>query len=126
MKPLIFFLLSFISLTVFSQNEGIIQIDASPQIRELANKRISYNKSKTRIDGYRIQIYYGSENGAVSARNKFLELFPNTAVTIDYQAPDWKVRVGNYKTRLEADKAREEIVMVFDGAFVLKEKIPKK
>jgi len=125
MKSLFLIFFTFIGLHIFSQ-EGNIRIETSSEIKNLVHKRISHNKAKTKMDGYRIQIYYGSENGAIAARNKFLGIFPNTATYIDYDSPDWKVKVGNYKTKLDADKAREEILLVFDGAFVLKEEIPIK
>lgn len=115
----------FFSVTFYAQNEGKVTIESSSAIKELVNKRIEYNKAQTKINGYRIQIYYGSENGAVATRNKFLGIFPNTPCYIEYETPDWKVKVGNYKTKLEADKAREEILLVFDGAFVLPAEIPK-
>jgi hypothetical protein len=124
MKHLLFYLLFFIGISVFSQKNGVINIDASSDVKAIIQKRISYNKSKSKTKGYRIQIYYGSENGAIAAKSKFSELFPNTATYIEYDSPDWKVKVGNFKTKLEADKAREEILLVFDGAFVLEEKIP--
>lgn len=126
MKSFLTLLLITFGFTVFSQTKGKIEIKTTPEIKNLVSKRIAHNKAKNKIDGYRIQIYYGSENGAISTRNKFMSLFPNSATYIDYESPDWKVKVGNYKTKLEADKAREEILLVFDGAFVLKEQIPLK
>ncbi len=124
MRFIFFFSFLFLGNIVFSQTEGNVYIDSSSEIKELINKRITYNKANPKINGYRIQIYYGSENGAISARNKFLGLFPDSAVYVVYESPDWKVKVGNFKTKLEADKAREEILLSFDGAFVLEEKIP--
>ncbi len=126
MKSLLIIVFTFISFSIYAQTKGEIKIKTTPEIKNLVSKRIAYNKSKKSIKGYRIQIYYGSENGAIHARSKFLGLFPNTATYIDYESPDWKVKVGNFKTKLEADKAREEILLVFDGAFVLEEKIPVK
>ncbi len=113
------------SITFYAQNEGNITIKSSSAIKKLVNKRIEHNKAQTKIKGYRIQIYYGSENGAIATRNKFLGIFPNISCYIEYETPDWKVKVGNYRTRLEADKAREEILLAFDGAFVLLAEIPK-
>jgi hypothetical protein len=124
MKHFIFCLLVFLGISVFSQKNGVINIDTPSDVKAIIQKRISYNKSNSKTKGYRIQIYYGSENGAMAAKNKFSELFPNTSTYIEYDSPDWKVKVGNFKTKLEADKAREEILLVFDGAFVLEEKIP--
>lgn len=103
--------------------EGNINIDCSSEINSLITKKISYNKEQHIIDGYRIQLFYGSENGVANARNKFVSLFPNTTTYIDYESPEWKVRVGNYKTRLEADRALQEIILSFGDAIVIEYKI---
>lgn len=114
----------FISIITYAQTqEGNIKIDCSSEINNLISKKISYNKEHHIVDGYRIQLFYGSENGVANARNKFVSLFPNTATYIDYESPEWKVRVGNYKTRLEADRALQEIILNFGDAIVIEYKI---
>ncbi len=118
----LFFLFSLFS--GFSQTQtGTIHIDASSEINTLITKKIDYNKENRTVDGYRIQLFYGSENGVSSVRNKFASLFPNTATYVDYESPEWKVRVGNYKTRLEADRALQEIILNFGDAIVIEFKI---
>ncbi len=116
----VFFLIGMLS---YAQETAKITIDSSPEIKKLIENKIAYNKTHQTQKGYRIQLFYGSESGAINTRANFTSLFPNTATYIDYEAPDWKVKVGNFKTRLEADKALEEIKLAFGNAFVLKEKI---
>lgn len=114
----------FITIITYSQTqEGNIKIDCSSEINNLISKKISYNKKHHIIEGYRIQLFYGSESGVANARNKFVSLFPNTATYIDYESPEWKVRVGNYKTRLEADRALQEIILSFGDAIVIEYQI---
>jgi hypothetical protein len=116
--------LLFFSFIGFSQiQEGIVTVDTSPEIKAVIAKKIEYNKTQPRINGYRIQLFYGSESGAINNRSKFSSLFPTTPTYIEYDSPDWKVRVGNYKTRLEADKSLVEIKATFGNAIVLKQKI---
>jgi hypothetical protein len=108
----------------FSQiDKGTIAIESSPAIKTIVTKRINYNKSNPKIDGYRIQLFNGSESGAVNTRNRFSALFPNTATSIDWDSPEWKVRVGKYKTRLAVDKAVDEIKKAFGNAIVVEMRI---
>ena len=108
----------------FSQiQEGTITINSSPEIKSIITKKISYNKSNPSIKGYRIQLFNGSESGANGTRNKFSALFPNIPTSIDWDSPEWKVRVGKYRTRLEVDKAVEEIKLTFGNAIVVEMKI---
>ncbi len=44
---------------------------------------------------------------------KFKLEFPEVYSDLKYEKPDWKVKVGNYKTKLEADKA----ILLFSEEF---------
>lgn len=62
-------------------------------------------KDDVKISGYRIQIYSGT---SLSKANKIKALFMITYPAIEsyliYQQPSFKVRVGDYHNRLEANK----------------------
>ncbi len=124
LKKIIIIIFLFQFSYMFSQTEeGIIQIESSPQIEKLVARKISYNKTHiNKLPNYRIQIFYGSENGAIRNQNKFRELFPGTSCSLEYDSPNWKVKVGYYKTRLEADKQLHEIRLTFGDAIVLEPK----
>lgn len=111
------------SLNVSAQNEGTLTIQSSESIKQTIAKKKAYNKSVTKIKGYRIQIFFGSEKGAYRSRDKFRLIYSKPFLKIQNFPPDWKVRVGNYKTRLEADRALEDIKKDFPGAIVLSEMI---
>lgn len=102
---------------------GIGQISAqnktnsNEEIKELITKKRDYNKEFG--FGYRIQIYYGNETRAKSLRNKFRFQFPGVYNTLEYNQPYWKVQVGNYKTKLEADKSIEIFKEKFSGIIVI-------
>lgn len=104
-----------------AQNGGSLTIESSESIKNIVAKKKAYNKNKKKIKGFRVQIYFGNEKGAYKAREDFRTLFPETYLKIENFPPDWKVRVGNYKTRLEADRALVEIKEAFSGAIVLTE-----
>jgi len=103
-------------------NDGIIKVESSPKIKNLIKNKIDYNSTNTSEKNYHIQIFYGSENGAIRTQNKFRELFPNTSTSLEFDSPNWKIKVGNYRTRLIADKHLQKIKLEFEGAIVLKRK----
>jgi hypothetical protein len=45
-----------------------------------------------------------------------MSLFPNTKIKIQFFSPEWKVLIGNYKTRLEVDRALMEVKEAFPNA----------
>lgn len=107
--------------TTFAQ-EGIITIESSQDIKNLVKNKITYNANSHIKKGYRIQLFYGSENGAINTQNRFREIFPNTSCSLEFDSPNWKVKVGNYKTRLMADKHLQEIITEFGDAIVIEPK----
>jgi len=109
-----FLLLFFMgSLEVAAQN----QPNDNERIKELIAKKRDYNKRYG--FGYRIQLYNGNERRAKSIRGRFRYLFPKVSSKLKYDSPEWKIQVGNYKTRLEADKAIMAFSKKFSGIIVV-------
>ncbi|MDQ3050305.1 MAG: SPOR domain-containing protein [Bacteroidota bacterium] len=76
------------------------------------------------MSGYRIQIYFGSDRTkANEVKTDFLQLFPNKGAYLIYQQPNFKIRVGDHKTRLEAMKFLKEIQSLYSAAFIVKDEV---
>ena len=106
-------------LIVLGTNDLVAQnkTNSSPQIKRLIAKKRSFNRSYGH--GYIVQIYYGNETRARSLQNKFKVNFPEVYTKLDYDKPDWKVLVGRYRTKLEADKAVIRFSEKFSGLIVI-------
>lgn len=118
MKNTIFFYIVLI-FTLFSVNVTNSQNtnNSSDSIKKLIAKKRAFNKEFGY--GYTIQIYYGNETEARSAENKFRVNFSDVLTKLDYNQPYWKVLVGNYKTKLEADRALMKYSEKFSGLIVI-------
>lgn len=78
----------------------------------------------TKIDGYRIQIFFDeSKTTAQSQKAAFINAYPEHKVYIDYMAPNYRVRVGNFRTQLQAEKLKQELIGTYPTSIVLKDKI---
>jgi hypothetical protein len=101
-KQFFFFALLILSFmtheTVLSQN----QKTDNELVNELISKKRQFNK--TFGYGFRIQLYNGFEVEAKKIRAKFRIDFPEIRTYLTYKQPEWKIRIGFYKTKLEADK----------------------
>lgn len=123
--------LSFLkkSLTLFFLVQILFTMTLKSQV--LQDKKIEtvmelkkeHQKLNPKIDGFRIQLYNGLETESNQVKTKFLTLFPDMKVEIIYKAPEWKVQVGNFRTRLEADKTLQNIKLQFPGSLVVIAKI---
>lgn len=99
--------------TSFSQNSTVI----TKEVRSLLEKKRTYNKITG--SGYTIQLFNGEETKAKQTIARFKIEFPDTKVKLLYEAPDWKVHVGNYKIRLDADRASLLFKEEFDNIIVV-------
>lgn len=98
----------------------------------LSKKKAEINKkataSRTPTKGYRIQVLNTtSRNDALSAKAKLLSLYPEHKTYLMYQAPYFKLRIGNFAERKEADDLRKELNKLFPtGVFVIPSEIEVK
>ena len=86
-------------------------------INELIAKKKEFNKDFKH--GYRIQLYNGFEVEAKKTEAKFRIEFPEILTYLLYRQPEWKIQVGTYKTKLEADRALLGIKKEFPEAIVV-------
>ena len=110
----------------FSQetNQGKVDIVQDESIDKLMLKHLSITTENETIEGYRIQIHFGGEREkAKSIKTKFLQQFPEVAAYEVYQQPNFKVRVGDFRTRLNAQKFMNQIASSFPSAFIVSDDI---
>jgi len=97
---------------------------ADPRLQELVEKHKELNQ-RGKGKGYRVQLYFGSDKTkANEVKSKFLTLYGRETRAYDpYDQPNFKVRVGDFRTRLEAYKFLKEIREHFPGAFIVESEI---
>jgi hypothetical protein len=126
-KKIIFFFLLIITfipaISFAQQKEGVVKIETNAKIDEIIAKKKQFNKSLKEVNGYKIQLFYGNEKNSHKIKEKFKALYPKIDATIIFSSPQWKVQVGNYRTRLEADRNLVEIKKEYSGAIVIASEI---
>lgn len=99
---------------------GEIKIIADPRINSLDLKKI---ENPTKLNGYRVQIFFGDRSKAQDMRGEFIRKYPDVKAYISYLAPNFRLRVGDFRSRLEGDKFKNEISRSFPGSYIVKDKI---
>ena len=112
-------LLLFFAGYTYSQ-PGNLQVNQDEKITQLLQIKTNLSKENKISDGYTIQLYYGELKDANSVIRNYNRSLSNWSATIEYETPNYKVWVGNFSTRLEADRALLEIQKNFPNAFVLR------
>lgn len=93
----------------------------------LISKQVRINKAKPEMKGYRLQLFSGSGNEARQQANalraEFLQLYPDISAHLVFQQPNFKVRIGDLRTEMEAIRLKKEIEYDFPNGFVVRDMI---
>ena len=106
---------SFISNKSFSQS-----VEQDSKIEALLKEKRKINTGITINDLYKIQIFNGKKDEALKNLNEFKSTFKEIDGTIIYNNPTFKVWVGSFKTRIEAENALLEIKKKYPLALLIK------
>lgn len=109
--------LVFASLCFFGIQTTKGQTNKSEIITELIKKKKKFNEANG--FGFRIQLANGNEIEVKKTKELFQIEYPTIKTYILFESPEWKVQVGDFKTRIEADKALNEIAKKFKGVIVV-------
>lgn len=120
-------LLIIASISLFSTcQEGEITVVKDKRVEALVEKQseIVPPATKPEIDGYRIQLVFDSDKATInSARAQFVAKFQDIDTYVEFNAPNFILKVGDFRTHLEAEKIKSELSAEFPTSFVIKEKI---
>lgn len=98
-----------LSATAQTDSTSSIVIHRDPRLDALVKKQAQINEVTTRdarrnIAGYRLQVINTSDrNAAIAAKTKVYQLYPELKAYLLYQAPYFRLRVGNFKDKDEAE-----------------------
>jgi len=109
---------------IIGSNVEIIQ-DA--RIDLLVKKHIQINEVLNTLDGFRIQVFsdsgINSKNKAQSVQDEFMARFPDKGVYLTFKSPNYKVRIGDFRTKLDAQRFLIELTADYPNAFIIADQI---
>ena len=114
----IFFVMAAVA---FAQN-GSVNIDQDDRIDGLiAKQRILYQLDSS-FSGYRIHVFMEIGNEALqhaeAVKRQFESAFPDIPIYLTYAEPYFRLRAGDFRNRVEAEKCLRRIKPRFKEAFV--------
>jgi hypothetical protein len=113
--------LSILSLKVSAQ-ESKINIQQNPKFEQLLNEKRKINSSIAVNERYKIQVFSGVSEKAKKTLSDCKQNFVNLDGTIVFNTPNYKVWIGNFKSRIEAERNLVEIKKSYPNAFLIKPK----
>jgi hypothetical protein len=105
--------------------QGRVVINQDPDLVKLLALKKDINLNNNDSDRYKIQIFSGDRKGAEKAKANFNIAFYPIPSDLVFETPNYKVWVGNFRSRLEADRSLVKVQKEFQNAFVFKPKKEK-
>jgi len=123
MRTLLLTILILVSLVSLAQNDNVT-FNQDRKISELTDVYKMYNKRNDVADGYRIQVAFSNDRQeAYNNKAKLYKDLPDEKCYVEYEQPYYKLRIGDYMTRLEAYDKLREVITKYPGAFVVRAKV---
>jgi len=114
----------------FAQNQGKVMVVKDALIDSLIARRIVLNKLASSngtpilVSGYRVQVFFGTNRKeAYNEQARFKSIYPELNTYLSYTQPNYRVKVGDFRTRAEAQKLMTELRPVFPTLFIFNELI---
>ncbi|WP_163718265.1 SPOR domain-containing protein [Mangrovibacterium lignilyticum] len=100
-----------------------LDIQQDSRIDTLLNNHIEMNKRKEGTDGFRLEIFFSSgvraRQEAMKVRTEFLRIYPDLPAYMTFQSPNFKIRVGDCRTKSQALRMKERIKKNYPNAFIV-------
>lgn len=112
-------------LTVFFQTKSFSQTTVIPNksqevIDQLVDRKMKQNNQFSLYNNFSIQLKNGEKEEVERMYREFIALYPEVEATIIYSNPRFKLIVGNFKHKIEAEHLLRKIQHQYSGAFIVK------
>ena len=101
------------------------QRDVTEELDQMLADIVKRNEEIEYTSGYTIQIYSGaSRENADMVKSEIYKQLPTSRPKVEWVAPNYKVRVGSFLEKIEAQKSYSELKHHFPQAILIPTRIP--
>lgn len=108
----------FTTQNIFSQTKKTT-VEQDEKIEKLLLEKRKNNSAITINDKFKIQIFFGGIEESKKTLTAFKKDFPQTDGTIIFSNPSYKVWIGSFKSKIEAEKALISIKKKYTTAVII-------
>ena len=105
-----------------NRSRGRVEIKGDVAVSQLVQKHIELNERVRTIPGYRIQIASltgtASKSRAFEMKDRIRASYPGVEAYVVFDEPNFKVKVGDFRTRLEAYVFLQRIRTEYPGTVI--------
>nr|WP_315195385.1 SPOR domain-containing protein [uncultured Flavobacterium sp.] len=107
------------AIKIGAQNSNLT-LNQDPKFEQLLSEKRKSNPNLSYNDRYKIQIFNGVSETAKKTLSEFRQEFKDLDGTIIFNTPNYKVWVGNFRTRMEAERNLVDIKKRYKNVFLIK------
>ena len=115
-----------LSISCIAQR-GVLILNQDARIDRLVMKQRQIHANDSTIDGFRVQIFMELGNEALrhadSVKTAFSKKYPDVPIYLVFGQPYYRLRVGDFRTRLEAENMYQQVKKEYRNAFVTADRI---
>ena len=113
-------LLILLSTVKMGAQNSNLTVNNDPKFEQLLTEKRKLNSNLNYNDRYKIQIFNGVSEIAKKTLTEFKQEYKNLDGTIIFNTPNYKVWVGNFRTRMEAERYLAELQKKYKNVFLIK------
>jgi hypothetical protein len=117
----------FNSIQKTGNNSGKVKIHQDQSIEDLVNSHIRLNEKQNGFLGYRVQVFFGSggeaKKKAAEIKSGISSRYPDIKAHLIYETPNFKLRLGDFRSKNEAYKFKKELEEEYPSAFIVEDMI---
>lgn len=125
-RVLLFVITCLLSISCVAQY-GSLKVRQDPRVDKLIMKQREIHVNDSTVDGFRVQIFMELGNDALihadSVKTRFTEKYPDVPIYLIFGQPYYRLRIGDYRTRLEAENMYQQVKNEYRNAFVTADRI---
>jgi hypothetical protein len=126
MRGMIFLLvLGFVCNGLRAQDSNNVRIHKDPRLDLLIAKQVELNK-KAYIEnnrtgsGYRVLVINTNDRKkAMDVKSRLMTDYPEHKTYLIYQSPYFKIQIGNFRDRKEAESLRKQILRIYPTGVIV-------
>lgn len=100
-----------------------VVIEGDPRIEQLIETYDALKKENNKVSVYRVQVFSGERDNATKALKHFEKNHFEHYSNIIYDQPNFKVKVGAFRTKQDAERFIKTLDKAYNSAFILTEEI---
>lgn len=108
-------------------DSGTLVIYQDKMVDELVKKQIRLSETMQTEEGFRIQVFTDSGNNskarAQASMDEFIAKHPEAKAYLVFKSPNYKVKVGDFRSRLDAIRYLNQIAADYPNAFIITDQI---